>query len=435
VRWLSGSSELSPCTIGKVPLADQPEFQKWQDADNHDRLRLYLEIPKSTLKDLPNTLEIVRHTSTGADLPVASLPNLRSMLLPYELTIESLGSEQFTLRGENASVIDAVALQNGQKSYMIPAATGTNFALFTVTAQSSSKNPTASSSGPPTVASVTTDSTGRKILISGQNFGDQIGSVLLDNVRAKTVSQWSTTSVTVEMPDGKKVGDTIKIQLLPFQKSSSPVDFIVGKTITAQCKSSDTSTPCITQISLDATNNKVTILGTNFGDPIGTVTFGAVRSTVLAWGKESVTTAIPAGVTIGKTLNVAVLPAQQRTEVVPFAVGASPAPTKNQSAIPNSGSANSGTDSSANDIPAGTYAVLPLMQVRGSGATVYYLPLDVTDAKGKSLTFTIAPAKKQDANPQTTTAPSNTPACTAQCILPSCTQACPPAQAPIPKTQ
>jgi hypothetical protein len=436
VRWLSGSNELSPCTSGKVPLADQPEFQKWQEADTHDRLRLYLEIPKSALKDLPNTLEVVRHTSTGADLPVASLPNLRNLLLPYELTMDNLGPEQFTLRGENASVIDAVALQNGQKSYLIPAATGTNFALFTVIPQTSAKNPTASSSGSPTIASVTTDSTGRKILISGQDFGDQIGSVLLDNARTRTVSQWNATSVTLDMPSGKKIGDTIKIQLLPYQKSSSPVDYIVGKAITTECNVSDSSAPCITQVSLDATNKKLTILGKNFGDPIGTVMFGAARFGVLAWSKESVTAAVPAGVTVGQTLKVVVVPAQQKTEVVPFAVGVSPTTTKNQSAGSNSGSSNSGTESSGNDIPAGTYAVLPLMQVGGSGATAYYLPLDVTDPKGKPLTFTVAPAKKQETtSPQTTPAPSNTPACTAQCVLPACIQACLPTQAPKPNTQ
>jgi hypothetical protein len=440
-HWVSGSTELIPCPAIKSPGKDKPvvdnlpEFQKWQEADTHDRIRLNLEIPKSALKDLPNTLEIIRKTSSGADLPVASLPNLRSLLLPYRVTMNSLGAEQFTLTGENASVIDAVALQNGKTAYRIPAAVGTNFALFTVTAESSQKT-TSSNSSSATITSVTLDSSGRKIVVSGQNFGDQIGVILIDGNRSRTISRWNPTTVTVDLPPGKKIGDVIKVQLIPIQNSSAPADFVVGKPFAAECKNPDASTPCITQLSLDPTTKKIVISGKNFGDQIGSVTFNGGRAiSILAWSKESVTTTVPIGAPVGKTLKIVLLPARQETDVATLALGISAPTGKNPSTGSSSGSAKSGVDSSETEIPAGTYAVVPLIQIGGNGTSADYLPIEVTDEKGKPLMFTVPAAKKPDAtNPQTSTTPPTTQSCSTPCILPGCAPLCPQATAQPPKT-
>jgi hypothetical protein len=54
--------------------------------------------------------------------------------------------------------------------------------------------------------------------------------------------------------------------------------------------------------------------------------------------------------------------------------------------------------------------------------TQLYMPLPVTDMKGKPLTFTIAETKK----PTTTTAANPASAtCATPCLLPACTVACP----------
>jgi hypothetical protein len=232
------------------------------------------------------------------------------------------------------------------------------------------------------------------------------------------VSLWNQTNVTVDLPTGRKIGDTIKIEVLPVQQSSAPVDFVIGKPFSAECKAANANVPCVTQISLDPTNTKILISGKNFGDQIGTVTLNGGRTpTILAWNKESVTTALPGGVMAGKTLNVVLVPAQQKTETAALTLGISAAP-----AAPP---AKAGSDSTGADIPAATYAVVPLLRVSGSDSSPNYLPLDVTDEKGKPLTFTIQAVKKQDA---TTTPPATAPAsqtCTVPCILPACNVACP----------
>jgi hypothetical protein len=68
--------------------------------------------------------------------------------------------------------------------------------------------------------------------------------------------------------------------------------------------------------------------------------------------------------------------------------------------------------------------------------TPIYMPLNVTDEKGKPLVFTIADAKKPSTtSPSTTPAPSTT-TCVAPCPTLPCTVTCPqtPNQAGTPKT-
>ncbi len=113
----------------------------WQKADQADRIRLYLEIPRTAINDLPARVDVVRTTSDGVKWVVATLPNLRRTLLPSRLTLDSLSATQFALRGENAQVIDAVAMQGSGDSSnrtLFRTAPGVDFALVTLPAQSAS---------------------------------------------------------------------------------------------------------------------------------------------------------------------------------------------------------------------------------------------------------------------------------------------------------
>jgi hypothetical protein len=112
-EWWNGFAPLKHCSREYGPSTNSGYLKAWRTADQAGRINLYLEIPRVAIKDLPNRINVVRTTSDGATWVVATLPDLRRLLLPSVLTLESLGATQFALRGENAGVIDAVAMRNG----------------------------------------------------------------------------------------------------------------------------------------------------------------------------------------------------------------------------------------------------------------------------------------------------------------------------------
>jgi hypothetical protein len=106
----------------------------WTMADKSESVRLRLTIPIGTYPNLSDDIHLVRHSPTYGDVQVATLPNLRELLFPTRLALEPLSPTQFVLRGENAETISAVALQNGTTSKVVQVASGTGFALVTLTA-------------------------------------------------------------------------------------------------------------------------------------------------------------------------------------------------------------------------------------------------------------------------------------------------------------
>jgi transcriptional regulator with XRE-family HTH domain len=54
------------------------------------------------LADLRSVAQLTRRTK-GIKVPAASLPDLRTLLLPSSLTLESMSGSMFALRGSNAS--------------------------------------------------------------------------------------------------------------------------------------------------------------------------------------------------------------------------------------------------------------------------------------------------------------------------------------------
>jgi len=147
VQWRDGSAPLIPCDAATGKDPENKTFKSWKNSDDAGRLQMYLEIPRAALQYLPNSLRLVRTTSGGVKIDVATLPNLRKLLLPSKLTLASLSDHQFTLRGDNAAVIDAVALQDGKTGQIIPAASGVDFTLVTVPVKSAGNGGTDTSTG------------------------------------------------------------------------------------------------------------------------------------------------------------------------------------------------------------------------------------------------------------------------------------------------
>jgi hypothetical protein len=127
-QWQDGdgpNSKSNDCA--KLP-ASFPEDEA------NGRVSLVITINRPQLALLPKELHLIRVPSAGGTgVQVATLPNLRRLILPHRLTVDTLSTTQFALRGDNATVIDAVSVRNGDKSITFTAATGADFALVTAT--------------------------------------------------------------------------------------------------------------------------------------------------------------------------------------------------------------------------------------------------------------------------------------------------------------
>jgi hypothetical protein len=130
-KWLQGVSELPACSVGTS--ANSTATKIWEEADSASRVHLRLTIPMEAIPNLPEEINLVRRSDNGT-VVVATLPSLRRLLLPTQLSIYPLSDTQFALRGENSTVISGVVLQNGSTVTFVPAASGVDFSLVSLPA-------------------------------------------------------------------------------------------------------------------------------------------------------------------------------------------------------------------------------------------------------------------------------------------------------------
>jgi hypothetical protein len=389
----------SPAPVPKPPLK-KPD--NWDHLSREGRIHVRMVILRADLPNLPKEIPVLR-----GDTPIAKL-RIPQILLPSKVKLEQISATQFALRGENVNMIDAVTLQDGKNIYTIPTAVGADFALVTLPDKTSS-NPASNTGGTsPTITSVALDPSGKYVLISGQGFGNLKGRVTFDGTRATSISEWIPTSIKAALPAGKKPGDTIKVEVTAAQQSSTPADFTVGKTFTTDCTSA-TNGPCIAKVAPDASGENVIISGQGFGDLFGTVTFdGRQAIRIAAWNDTSVTVALPAGEKAGALTKIKVISAPQSSDPFSFTIGASASTTRTASGgaqtasqSPAQGNSNQPTTS----VAAGTYAVVPLFRISGSGSNANYVPLEASGDQDKPLVFTVAstPAKPATPSPPSAT--------------------------------
>jgi hypothetical protein len=220
-RWVIGATNVKmmgglvapPCPAVAIP-AVVPNFAQ---ASKTGQLRLVLEISKENLGLLApgKPLHILRGPNQDT---IATLPDIRSLILPNQLNVVSLGNNQFGLQGDHAEVIDAVAVQGpGGFNKTIPTATAAQIALVTLTDSSSTSAPAkaatppkAGTPGMPVITKIDPDSdpTGTRVEITGKNFGTKPGSVsFTKDIDAPVLKNcWTDTSIIVDVPANAKTG-------------------------------------------------------------------------------------------------------------------------------------------------------------------------------------------------------------------------------------
>jgi hypothetical protein len=164
VDWLEGTRRMQTCDPetgfdAKKETKEQWDLENdtrqntnrlatgtWSTADKAERIHLRLTIPRELFPHLSEELRLVRHSS-GGDVVVGTLPNLRKLLFPTRLSLEPLGPTQFALRGDNTEAIGAVVLQNGGTARIFPATSGVGYSLVTVPAATADATDSSGASG------------------------------------------------------------------------------------------------------------------------------------------------------------------------------------------------------------------------------------------------------------------------------------------------
>jgi hypothetical protein len=182
-------------------LQQYTEIPEWSAASRTGQIVLELVVKRSDLRDLPlkERIQVLRGPLLSS---IGKLPELGPSILPTTLSIVNVGTNQFTLQGKNAGVIDAVTVQEPDGTVStIPTVSGAQIAIVTLT---DSKAPAKSgTSDNPTIAGFSEDSVpgGTMIEIQGTNLGAEPGSVSFGGVPADVATNcWSSKSITVDVP-------------------------------------------------------------------------------------------------------------------------------------------------------------------------------------------------------------------------------------------
>jgi hypothetical protein len=376
-EWRNGFTPLTACEGLKDPASVCPKdsstgndprcksFSLWKAGEDAGRLNLYLEIPKASLMQLAGRVNVVRTSSDGAKWVVGVLPDLRRLLLPSRLTLDSLSATQFVLRGEHAEEIDAVAMRisSDKPAHTFPTAPGVDFALVTLPAAPASD----AKSG---------DTTGGA---GGSTNSMQINvGTTKDNTATITVNtNNSTTPKPAAPPDNKT-------------KSSSPSDE-TSKDSKSLAAGSYTVIPLI---QVDSVPPDLT----------------ALKASAATAAKD-------------------VVSAQSDVDKAKKAI----ADAKGQPAKTPAKLGTALNDAQSKLTEKKTAATAAANAVKAAKPTPIYMPLNVTDEKGKELIFTVADTKKPAPTTPATTPPPTT-TCVAPCLMMPCVASCPaPAPAAAPK--
>jgi hypothetical protein len=381
-QWLAGGMAGGSCAA--FP-GDWPA-NIWQSESLSGRVQLQFSITRQQVGSLPANTYLFRESkTTHVATQVATLPSLRHLILPSNLTVVQLSPTQFALKGNNAGAIDQVAMQSGTKVQTFPAASAGDYAIVTLPEATPTKpKPTTPSS--PQITSLTPPFGAAKdtVTIKGANLGAKQGksTVKFDGQEAK-VTKWTATSITATVPDAAKTGKVVVTVAGTSSTDTNPLTFTVGPLKGPQVASLAPAS--------GAAGASVTIKGKGFGDKQdkSTLTFDGKPVTATKWSATSITAKVPAGATT-KSADFVVTVSDVASNAVTFTIAA---------AAPTAAKPAAGAAPDAAPVPAldpGTYALLPLFFVGPDPKN--YLPIEATDDQGKPLTLTI-PAKSPPPTP------------------------------------
>jgi len=201
-KWRMGSTDLQQLRVEVLP-SGCPGSPDWKTSSKSGQMRLVLEVTKDALfRSLSEQrlLHIIRGPNRYA---IATLPDIRSLLLPNTLTVVQTGKTQFALQGPKAEVIDAVSLQGPAGTIgPLKAAIGAGIALFTIP-QASLPRPDSKNKNAITLSPVS----GNAVKITGMDFGAEKGNgkVMVGEQELSPIC-WNNTSVVVRVPPALKSG-------------------------------------------------------------------------------------------------------------------------------------------------------------------------------------------------------------------------------------
>ena len=133
---------------------------------------------------------------------------------------------------------------------------------------------------------------GQTVTISGTNFGTTAGSVKFGGTPSPNVSPWADKTITATVPNIAAGPANVVVTV---GSADSP-----AFTFTVNCPAA--AVPCITKLSATtlAGANKaggtITITGQNFGDSVGSVTFGTTAASAIDqsnWSPKQIKVAVP----------------------------------------------------------------------------------------------------------------------------------------------
>jgi hypothetical protein len=456
-KWVNATKKLNSC------VTEGGTESNWQKADEAGRVELSVKVPQRAIKDLPESIHITRTTSGNVAWEVATLPNLRRLLLPSHATIKTLGPTSFAIVGEHAEVIDHVVVQNTADGTIanIDTIVGRDYALVPFPAPSSSENTTPDTSG---------NSPG------GTNSTNINITTTKDQAATVKLTQNSSTSAkpTATPPPAAKTPPAADSK--PAPAKLTPGTYAVVSMIQVRV---DPASQEKIQVMVKAEQEAYAAIAKanaakKQADASARKAQAAAKKDA---GKPPATPAPSPSPTPGAAPPAATPPAAALPAASPGANGATPenkakpaagekqatpSPAKGGAAGQNPGGAGQPqtsppakgapvpkspeqvlADKAAADKKAADAAIQDadkkIKAAEGAEAEVkkgtpIYMPLDITDKDGNPLTFTIPDTKKSAAAPSVTPAAAIT-TCVAPCAGLTCAVTCPPPATPAsPKT-
>jgi hypothetical protein len=206
-RWMIGTFTYDVRRPGNTDNQACPIFPDWNENSRTGQIRLTFKVTRENLSLFLQKKDI--HLIRGQNqYSIATLPDIRSLLLPTKLTAVAMGKNQFALEGPGAEAIDQVALQGpGGPFPPYNAATGAGIALINIPETPDTK---------PSIANVLPASGrhGAPIVVSGKNLGSRAGTVTVNGVPA-TVVCWNPDNIGINVPLRVPNGlDELKVTVL-----------------------------------------------------------------------------------------------------------------------------------------------------------------------------------------------------------------------------
>jgi hypothetical protein len=450
---------------GKTPLATCPgnadAESKWQNAAESGRIDLLIEIPHSAIRDLPESIHLIRTTRDGVGWEVASLPNLRRLLLPSRATIRSLSPTMFAIVGDHAEVIDHVAVRNTADDTTGDTDTipGRDYALVSFPAPSSSgnTNPDTSGNSPggtnSTNINITTTKDQAATVKLTQNSSTSAKPAATPPPAAKTPSAADSKPAPAKLTPGTyavvsmmqvRVDPASQEKIQAMVKAEQGAYTAIAKANAAK-KQADASASALAKAQAAAKKDAGKPPATPAPSPSPTPGAAPPATTPPAAAPPA-NAATPENKAKPATSEKQAAPSPAKggaagqnpggagqPQTSPPAKGA-PVPKSPEQVLADKAAADKkAADAAIQDADKKIKAAEDA-EAEVKKGTPIYMPLDITDKDGNPLTFTIPDTKKSAAAPSVTPAAAIT-TCVAPCAGLTCAVTCPPPATPAsPKT-